>query len=375
MVSINYTRLFNLKMKHTYYDDKRARGLYLRPTRRTLRLLSGANMLFKSIPNGIVILYRAEADEITPVVTLPPDQQFTFVLMADNRAEFQNITQLDVSPDDRFSSTSVLHFINNPNDATGDAENPEELVHSLIDAIKNSLFTHSISLNSPPNEILLRITGPNGATVPAGKTVEGTPLPDPLTITKDDDDIFRQQVDLRQLPPGLYTLTIRNTADDTTLKENRFYVDDELVSQDVLGLVDITYSDSSSHLYGDTEEYKILFSHKETIWTYYIVNKNKKVEFGEHDLEISEKVPEGESSIPFNRDGDEPHKDIKVNGFETVVFKSGILLPIKDLPITKLELIRNPDNTILVEHLPNPSNTSVVKEQNGQIESEIYVFI
>ena len=91
MISINYTRLFNLRMKHTYFDDKRARGLSLHPTRRTLRLLSGANMLFKSVPEGIVLLYRASADEITPVVSLSPPQTFTFILMAGNRAEFQNI--------------------------------------------------------------------------------------------------------------------------------------------------------------------------------------------------------------------------------------------------------------------------------------------
>lgn len=375
MVSINYTRLFNLRMKHSYYDDDRARGLFLRPTRRTLRTLSGANMLFKSIPNGIVILYRAGTDEVTPVVTLPPDQQFTFVLMADNRAEFQNITQLDVASDDRFSSTSVLHFTNDPANATDDSANPEELEHSLIDAIKNSLFTHTISLETPPNEILLRITGPDDTTISAGKTVEGSPLPDPLTITKDDDDMFRQQIDLRRRPPGLYTLTIRNTADDTTLQEDRFYVDDELASQKILGIVDIKYTDSPEHLYGETEEYALAFSRKETVWAYYIVNKNGTTVLDDHDLEISSSEFDDYPTVTFNREGDEPHADIKINGFETVVFKSSVPIPFKDIPFPELQLVRNPGGTVLVNHLPNPSHAGVVKEQNGQLESEIYVFI
>ncbi len=363
-------------MSHSYYDDKRARGLYLRPTRRTLRLLSGANMLFKSIPNGIVILYRAEADEITPVVTLPPDQQFTFVLMADNRAEFQNITQLDVSADDRFSSTSVLHFINDPDDATGDADNPEELVHSLIDDIKNSLFTHSISLDPPPNEILLRITSPDGTTtVPAGQKTDGSSLPDPLPITKGDDDVFRQQIDLRQRPPGLYTFTIRNTDDDSTLKEDRFYIDDDLASQKLLGIVDIKYKNSPNHLYGETEESELVFSRKETVWTYYVVNKNGYVIFDDHDLEISDPGSANYPAVAFNREGDEPHTDIKINGFETVVFKSNVPIPFKDQPKSNLQLLRNPGGTVLVKHLPNPSHSGVVKKQNGQLESEVFVFI
>lgn len=375
MVSINYTRLFNLKLQHSYYDNDLARGLYLRPTRRTLRLLSGANMLFKSIQNGIVILYRLGESETSPLVTLPSDQQFTFLLLADNRAEFQNITQLDVASDDKFSSTSVLHFINDPNNATDEADSPEELVHTLIDAVESSLFTHTILLDTPPDDILLRITGPDGNTVPAGKNIDGTPFPDPLPIAKGDDDIFTQQIDLRQRLPGLYTFTIRNAADDDTLREDQFYIDDELMSQKLLGIVDIKYTDATDHLYGETEEYTLSFSRKETVWAYYVVNKNGYVVFDDHDLEISDPGSANYPAVTFNREGNEPHADIEINGFETVVFKSDVPIPFKDKPKPNIQLLRNPGGTVLVKHLPNPSHSGVVKEQNGQLESEIYVFI
>lgn len=375
MVSINYSRLFNLRMMHSYYADDHARGLTLRPTRRTLRLLSGANMLFKSIPNGIVVLYRAVSDEVTPIVTLSPDQQFTFVLMADNRTEFQNITQLDVALDDKYSSTSVLHFTNNPGDVSDDTNNPEELSHTLIDAIKNSVFNYTLNLDSFPNNILLRITGPDGNTISAGKNIDGTPYPDPLPVAKDSDDFFRQQIDLRHQKPGLYTFTVRNTADDTTLKEERFYIDDELASQNILGLVDIKYTDAPEHIYGETEEYALAFSRKETVWTYYVVNKNGHVIFDDHDLEISNSDYDGYPQVSFAREGDEPHAEIKINGFETVVFKSSVPIPFKDSPLPELQLLRNPSGTVLVSNLPNPSHSGVVKEQNGQLESEIYVFI
>jgi hypothetical protein len=375
MISINYTRLFNLRMTHTYFSDLQASGLKLRPTRSTTRLLKGANMLFKTIPNGVVILYRAGSDEITPVINLPPDQTFTFVLIAENPAEFQNITKLDVAPDDKFLSTSILHFTNDPNNATGDAENPEELVHSLIDSKKNSLFSYLFNLETSPNDVLLRITGPDGATVSAGKNADGTPMSDPLSITKSDDNMYRQQVDLRQRPAGLYTFTVRNSADDSTLKEERFYVDDELASQNFLGLVDIVYSESPGHIYGETEEYTLSFSRKETVWTYYIVNKNGFVVFDDHDLAISDPGSSDYPAVTFTREGDEPHADIQVNGYETVLFKSNVPIPFKDLPKPNVQLVRNPGSAILVKNLPNPSHSGVVKEQNGQLESEVYVFI
>ena len=277
--------------------------------------------------------------------------------------------------DDKFSSASILYFINKPADASDDPENPEALVHSLIDGTRNSLFSYEISLETPPDDILLRITGPDGTTVPAGKGVDGSPLNDPLIIKKSDDAIFRQQIDLRQRPPGLYTFTVRDDSDNTTLKEQQFYVDDELVSQSILGIVDIVYSNSPGHLYGNTEEYELVFSRKETVWTYYIVNKNGFLAFDDHDLEINDPGSSDYPAVAFSRVGDEPHAEIKINGFETVVFKSGVPIPFKDFPKPDLQLIKNPGGAVLIKNLPNPSHTGVVKEQNGQLESEIYVFI
>lgn len=372
MVSINYTRLFNLRMNHDFYGEQPVPGLTLTPTRQTMRLLKGANMLFKTVSDGIVVLYRAEADEVTPLVNLPPGQRFTFILRAESPAEFQTITQLDVSSTDRFTSSSILYFTNVPANSSGDATAPEKLDHSLIDAVQNSLFNYTFQLNPSPNDVLLRITGPDGNTIAAGRTVESQSLPDPLPIAKSTDDMHRHQIDLRQQPPGKYTFTIRNNADDTTLKEETFYVDDELASKNFLGIAEIVYSDSPDHLYSETEEYELTFTSQETVWTYFIVNQNGNVVFSDHDLVIDDRGP---SAVSFNLDGDKPHADIKVNGFETVVFKSGAPIPFNILPKSEVRLIKNPGNSVLLNSLPNPSYTGIVKEKNGQLESEIYVFI
>ena len=375
MVNINYTRLFNLRMTHDYFDNRAPQGLSLRPTAQTLRRFSGAKMLFKPIATGLTVLFRAEDDGLTPFVDLDSNQRFTFLLTAVNRPEFENITKLDVSPTNQFRAGRLLYFTNDPTNASADAASPEELVHTLIDGTRNSLFSYTISLETPPSEILLRITGPDGNTVPAGTAVAGTWLPDPLLISKDDDELFRQQIDLRRQPRGLYTFTIRTSDDSSTLKEETFYVDDQVAAQDILGLVDINYLDSPSHLFGDTEEYSLSFSRKETIWTYYIVNKNGFVVFDDHDLEINDPGSAEYPAVNFDRDGDEPHANLKINGFETVVFKSDGPIPFRDLPKSDLQLVRNPGGAVLVPHLPNPSHAGIVKESNGQLESEVYVFI
>ena len=375
MVNINYTRLFNLRMAHDYFDDRMPRGLTIRPTAQTLHRFTGSKMLFKSIPSGLTVLYRAEADGLTPFVDIGPTQHFSFLLTSDNRPEFENITDLDVSPPDRFTAGRLLYFANNPANASTDATSPEELTHTLIDGTRNSLFSYTFTLETPPSEVLLRITSPGGATVPAGTQVDGSSLPDPLTIKKDDDDFYRQQIDLRKRPKGLYTFTIRSGDDTSTLKEEQFYVDDDVAAQDILGVIDIIYVDAPGHLFGDTEEYSLTFSRKETVWTYYIVNKNGFVVFDDHDLVITDPGSAEYPAVNFDREGDEPSADVKINGFDTVVFKSDAPIPFRDLPKSDLQLVRNPGGSVLIQHLPNPSHAGIVKESDGQLESEVYVFI
>lgn len=375
MVSINYTRLFNIRLYHNYYENRRPPGIHLYPTPQTAHKLKGANMLFKRIPNGVVVLYRAEEDETTPLVELDPNQRFTFYLSADNKTEFQNITQLDLGTDDRFQSGSILFFSNDPDNPSIDPNQPEEISHSILDGTSNTLFTYSFQLDGSPDEVLLRVNNDEGDLVSPGKTIDGFPLPTTLTLEKSDEDTYNRQIDLRNKPAGRYTITVRNMDDDETLKEQTFYVDDQLASGSILGIVEISYTGDTGQLYGATEEYRIRFGRKETIWTYYIINKNGNVVFDDHTLQITEQVSNGGSPVQFNLEGDQPHSDIKINGLETVIFKSATPIPFKDIPKSSLQLLRNPDSRELVKNLPNPSHLGVVKEVNGMPESEVFVFI
>ena len=375
MVSINYTRLFNLRLYHNYYENGRLSGINLHPTHQTAQKMNGANMLYKRIPGGVVVLYRAGKDEITPVIKLDPDQRFTFYITADNKTEFQNITRLDLGSDDRFHSGSILHFSNDPKNPSNKPKPPEEISHSILDGTSNTVFTYFFQLEGNPDEVLLRVQNDKDDLVSPGKTIDGVPLPTTLTIEKSNEDTYSHQIDLRNKPAGRYTVIIRNADDDKTLKEQTFYVDDRLASRNILGIVEINYSSATGHLYGDTEQYRLVFTRKETIWTYFIVNKNGNVIFDDHDLEITEQVPNGDTSIQFSIEGDQPNADIKINGLDTVIFKSQTPIPFTDNPKANLRLLRNPGSRELVKYLPNPSHLDVVKEVNGIPESEVFVFI
>lgn len=377
-MNIIYQRLFNLGIGHDYYTDQRAKGVTLLPTPATATSLVNSKMLFKKVNNGIVVLYRALDDGLTPMIDLGGDAKFTFYLSADYKNEFLNITDLDESVSRRYESSNIVYFTNDPANASTDAGSPETITHRVIDSLESQLFTYLFSLPAGPPEVLIRVTNALGSLVSVGKSTDGTSLPTTLTLTKSEEDLYSQQIDLRNQPTGLYTITIRDIADANTLREELVYADSELASRDVLGIVDIVYETATDHLYGDTEEYLLQFSRKETIWKYFVVDKNGKIDLVANDLLVTDTGVGGGDpydTYVFNREGDEPHADIRVNNLDTIIFRSTAPIPFYEEPKLNLELRRNPGNLQVIANLPNPSHSGVTKDDSGSPASEIYVFI
>jgi hypothetical protein len=371
MVSINYSRLFNLTCSHDYFKNLKESSISLQPTRETEKVLRGGNMLFKTIPNGIVILYRAGDDEVTPKVELSHDLRLTFKMKVDNKAAFNNITDLDESSSRKYRSDDVVYFKNDPANASTKPDEPETITHKLLDSLESSLFTYNFDVSGSPGKVFLEVQNTEGDLFSVGKDADGSPLPKKLEIPKNDEGRYEQQIDLRGKPPGKFIFKVFDAGDSLKLQEE-IYIDDRLASQDILGIVDIVYESVNDHLYGDTEQYKLEFSSKEAFWKYFIVNKNKNIELSGNTLFI--KIP-GSGTANFNRVGNEPHDDIKVNGLDTVVFKSDNPIPFHEIPKASVQLGTNPDDDILINNLPNPSRKSVVKDRAGGPETEIFVFI
>ncbi len=376
-MNIIYNRLFNLNIAHNYYEDGVAKGLTIVPTIETSKLLSNGRMLFKTNGEGrVVVLYKTLDDEVTPLIDLGKDLKFTFVLKLDVNAEFFNITDLDESVSKVHNSANIIYFKNDPTSASDDPFSPEPINHSIIDKVRSSLFTYQFEVTSNPAQVLLIVTDEAGP-VSVGKEVDGTPFDTTLTLSISELNSFLQQIDLRNRPKGKYTITIRDIGDTTTLKEEVIYVDNVLVPQKIVGVIDLVYDTANNEIYGDTEEYQLVFERKNTMWKYLVVNKSNKVDLTAQDLTI---VDEGIATGPyvintFAREGSEPHSSIRINDLDTVIFKSNIPIPFYEQPKINLELKTSPGDDKLVTHLPNPAHSGLIKKESGDQLSEIYVFI
>lgn len=376
-MNLLYTRLFNMSIRHDFYKNGLAEGVNLLPSADTARILKGGRMLFKHIPKGITVLYRTEDDETTPFVDLGKDVRLTFELSIADKNQFLNITDLDESPAKKYSSSNILYFKNDPASASTDPGVPEVLGFELIDFIQGRLFTYSFSLTAPPAQVLFRMYDESNTLVSVGKDTDGTPFNDTLTLNKQSNDTYTQQIDLRDRPKGRYRIEIRNVADTTTLMEEKIYLDEDMAGKNINGIVEIIYNTAGDHIYNDTEEYALQFSRKQSFWKYLVVNKSNTHDFTTDTFNIDDA---GLAAAPyvvnnFTVLGSVPSADVKVNGLDTIVFLSDAEIPFYEIPKLSLELKKNALTNPVLGNLPNPLHSGVVKEEAGALASEIYVFI
>jgi hypothetical protein len=285
-MNIIYKRILNLVVGHNYFKDGFDRFVQLYPTFATQKLLANGKLIFKHIPNGITILYKTLDDGSTPFVQLDGDLNFTFILKSAEINSLFNITNLDESPSRQFGPGKILYLSNNPGNSSADKNNPEILKHEIIDSVRGPLFTYSFSLSGSPVAVKMIVADRKGNPVSIGKDTNGNPFPKTMLLSVGSNNLYEQQIDLRDLKRGRYLITIKNQDESATLKTEKIYVDELLEKENILGIVDIAYESGSGSLYDKTEEYKVQLNRNETFWKYYIVNKNKNIDLSSENLSI-----------------------------------------------------------------------------------------
>ncbi|WP_372772015.1 hypothetical protein [Mangrovibacterium sp.] len=287
-MNINYHRLFNLLVGHDYFKDGLDRFMQIDPTSETIRLLQNGKMLFKRLPHGVTVLYRAGDDGVSPFVELSGEQRFTFTLNCDRKADLLSLTQLDESASRKYAAGEILFFTNNPAASSSNPSNPERISHSLLDSLELKLFTYEFRINGNPSTVQFRVTDAAGNPVSVGKDANGLPFPPTLNLVINSTNQFSIQVDLRNKPNGRYTLTVLDEAGIVVLSEKAIYANDELARKNTLGIVELNYDTLSGNLYGNTEEYWLQFRRAATIWKYYVVNKRTNIDFNSDTLSIND---------------------------------------------------------------------------------------
>ncbi len=377
-MTTKYNRLFSLSIMHEYFKNGVNKTLVLKPDNRTRTLLRNGQMLFKTLGNNAIVLFKADSDKTSPFIDLGEDVGLRFYLTSERSDEFFNTTKLDTT--EKYVVGNKLYFTNDPGNASSDPGTPEVLTHNLIDKAFARLFTYTFSLNTTHTKTKFKMTDSEGNLVSVGKDADGNDLPTTLNLTRDDSKQFQQQVDIRNKATGIYTITITNDADAITLKEETVLIDDGAIQQGVLGIVDIKYNTPTGHMYGATEYYQLKFERKMAFWKYLVVNKTQSIDLSDPATNLSiEDSPTGGGppyiNVNFDLEGTEPHPDIKVKGFDTVVFKSSDAIPSYEEPKLNVKLVLKPSDKVVVEHLSNPPVNTVEKENGGDLEKEIFVFI
>ena len=379
MMNIFFKRLFNLTICHDYFTDGLDRFVFPAPAAGTAALLKNGNMLFKKLPNGITVLYRTTDDENTPFVPLSGKVHFVFAIKPVNTAGMLSVTDMDEhgNGNKKYTSGNILYFSNNPANASSDPSNPEVITHKLLDAVRPKKFRYSFSIPGNPGPVLMQILDTSDTPVPFTFDTNGLPIPSPVTVTAGKNG-YSVPVDLTNLPPGKYSIKITGTTGNETLKKEDFYADNNLSEQNIIGIADIFYPQSSGNLYGETEEYKLQFKRNKSKWKYIIVNKSGNIDFDHESLSIKDTgILNGSpyETNTFERLNPGTPFDLTVHNKPALVFISDKEIPFYEKPKTNIQLRIKSNNQEIVHDLPNPSHSGIRKFTGGVPVSEIYFFI
>ena len=287
-MKINYHRLFNLRVTHNYYSDANGRFFHFEPLPETQLLLKSGKMLMKGLPNGFTILYRTNDSGSTPFIDLSGDQKFIFTIVCSNTTQLMGTTSLDESVSKEFKSSNILFFANDPTTASDNPGNPEMITHTIIDSSRTELFTFQFGIEGNPASVLMRVFDSDGNLVSIGEDTEGVPFPTSLPLSIANNNTFLQQVDLRNKPKGRYTISIFDDSGTTILLTEKIYVDDTIATKKILGLVELSYTSATNHLFGNTEEYLLKFERLNTIWKYFIINRTSNIDFTTDSVSIND---------------------------------------------------------------------------------------
>lgn len=368
MGGFSYQRLFNTKIVHNFYEHSVSKkDLAVVPTVSTGIAMKNSNMLFRNDEGGFRVLYKADEDG-DPFIDFR-NVRLTFTLQLLNVNEFLNFTNLDDGSKE-YAAGKILYF-NNIGSITTSV-----LDYSLIDYLRPVTFTYTFPMTAKttPNPVDL---GNIIIKDQAGNVV--TPdYPASTGITADENGNYKYPIDFTKLPKGLYKFETWTT-NRPTHKFERIYIDNEMVTQGVFGIVDImakNAKDSSYPALPDYRTYQMQFVRRTTQWKYIVVLKSPGVNPVPPPLvpividieDVAVQSPYGELFFNDAIDGE-------VNGLPAKIITSvSTTIPYYEVPKRGLSIIKDGADTVLTD-IPGPPLGVVSAEAGNFGITEIFVLI
>lgn len=366
-----YSKLISLKVKHDYYQNNLSADLYFNPVSGVKNTFRNQRWLNKVYDTGFSLICQADAAN-KPVVGIG-DVTLHYGIGLRNAAKFSAVTILDQTvPAKTFSNQKKMYFCNEGLN--------EVLQYLILDDIIPDVFNLNFSVADVHTAVTLRVN----SIVINNNTVEfdtnGAPVPGPYHIDRKTDKTFSKLFEMRHLPDGLYTVSVKNGADTgADIVTFIFFKSAELATMSIFGVLELTIPATDTVI---TETvFSINFKRKSTTWKYFVVNQSG-IDLDDFDILLKDKsndgTPDGNPVYSkYNFSGNPPAQPVpdplnNVAGTSALLFASTVKIPFFETVKTGLKLIRKEGGTevVLSENLPNP-----IPEKQAGDESKIYVYV
>lgn len=309
-----FKTLFTVSVSHTYYSGNCRDFDFVVPAD-VARLMSNGRLLARVLEGKLYVLFET-TDLGAPRCPLP-GKTLRFGLRLTNAA-FTNYTVVDSD-----FGTSRLLYKNKASPTALDTPSKTALV--------GNVFVHQLTDTARPVTITLR--DENGVALKS----------DVITSANDRTDI---SFDLTKYSAGAYTVEEAYTA---TTKDIPYYFDSELLSQSVVGILEIAID---SGFYTTAPDFAISFSAKQDTLKYYVVTNYPPADIA--SLSVTDAG--GSSPITFTKVfpvSDDISQSITAGGTNNVVlFQSQTAVARNENARPKIQLAYGSE--VLIANLPQP---------------------
>ena len=362
-MAVAFKKLFNMKFDHKFFVNGISRDVMAVPTSATAKILKGNNLLFRRDEQGFRIMYRTDGVSDVPFVAFA-NLELRFALVLVNNVEFPNYTDLDKGGQ-VFAGKNNVWF-------TNQVVTTSALTYEITDELMPVQFTYVFPNTQTSGTGTIKIFNESGTEV--------TPAnPDPDNIQPGADGKYRYPVDFMGLPAGRYKFTTQIAANPAV--DKYIYIDNELVTENILGVVKIKVNNYLPASFPAGREYKAVFENRKTKWQYVMVLKSGIVVTSD-TLNI---IDRGTAVAPYIVNTFARQADTVVNGVPAAVFLSDQKIPYFKTAKKKLTLVKfipdppNPPIEVnVVTDISNPQLNSVSFTKNAQqeiVRSIIYVYV
>lgn len=329
-----YKKLFSIRLRHDYYESRFTSDFSVTPLPQTQKLARQYRLIFRPVADGIDVL-SLMTDHTTPFLHLDDHNKLSFVMMLQN-ADLLNVTNLPYNP----STQQVYHIENRPEVGTS-------IISQEWTLIKPKAASFVYTRQSEANEIMLKSTGPFGATYTREMLKQG--------------ERFTSAFELSNMHEGKYVLEA--TEDGQTKPAEAIYSSEILWKTRPFALIDIFTRQLS---YEKPKNYFLRLGAKKVTWVYR-VNLTKDYTGSSISIEDQRESPEvffklvGNASLAKGQ-------SLKFRAFQIDKPGHTAQIAFSETPIKDFKLIIEKNGTKTeIAGLPNPAIDQVKTEMHINI--------